>query len=1098
MTNSLSRWAAAILTGAALAAAPDPGLAAKAASNAASKADPKSKPGSAAPASPAPAAAQAPAASPAPVAAPAAGLATKPAPKPDSKQKASSTAVQDPDMTWQQLGDAFESTRLLDAAARLPKLQAIERSLVQVLKDDPDDERRMAVRFLSARLRWEQGDWVGAASGFRSAADAAEKTSFADDATFASIEALEASGRDAEAAKEWIKWEKRFPASSLLPAARLARAWNALRRGETGEAEELLNHLATDSPWIVTEQRYVLASALAHLMAGRETLALEVLGERPTSAPALYLRGLCLARLGQLLKAAAAWQEVAERWSQGPLAEHARLAKANTFLTARDYRSAAEEMARVAARVKDPAIKAEAELRAAGALFLATGSTDSVLTLLRGVVARHEGTDVAARAQFLVGEALVARQQYEPAIKEYNRVLTRYFQHKVAASSQYRVARCLDALGRRADATGSYQAVVSGYPLEPEAPAAAYLAGVGLLHRDLPRAAVPYFQIVLDRYARPNAEGAVVFARPEHQELVEAALCMLEWSWHRAGDMGQVAGATHLLLQKMPASRSPWRAWALVVDADALAAIGRYDEAQSTLERLAKEFPDHSVSASATQLLAWTYARQGQDSLAIATEERLLARWGATGDEAIVSGAFLDIAHARFNQKRYREAAGAYEDFLRRWPAHRQRATALYQAGLCYLRLDRAGDAVDRWEALVKDSASAAISERAWARAGDVYFQAEKFDAARRCYLGLLEHFGASPAAGLASLRLAQCEYNAGHDAAALEGFSATIQKFPGTPYAKEAQRGTELALYRLASSANGEAVLAQLVEQYPNSAFAADALLQIARRHYQAKRWSEAAEGFRQVVTRFPSYSSADQAQFLMADALAQSGAGAEARNAYDQFLSYFPDSDLKPTASFRLGLLQFEAKEFMRAAVAFTTALEDSASAEVRDPARYNLALCHRQLGDLVQARAELERYRQEFPAGAQAAEAVFQIADLDEAAGNLPAAASGFDQALNMKHGAALGAEIAFRLGRCREQLADVPGAIRAYQEARACTDRDEPFRLSALARLAALHESRKEYTRAIEAYRDIMKNSQDRELVVAAEERVEQLSASTRRR
>jgi TolA-binding protein len=1005
---------------------------------------------------------------------------------------------QDPALAWRELGVAFETARLTDDARRVAALQSVEQSAAQVLKAGADEERRMAARFLLARIRWERKDWAGALEGFQSAADAAGRGSYADDAAFAAIEAMEAAGRDAEAAKEWVKWEKRFPSSSLLPAARLARAWNALRRGETNEAEELLNHLATDTPWIAQEQRYILGSALAHLLAGRESLALSVVGERPTSAPALYLRGLCLARQGQLLRAAAAWQEVAERWSQGPLADHARLAKANTFLTARDYRSAAEEMARVAARVKDPQVKAEAELRAAGALFLASGATDSAVTALRIVIARHEHTDVAARAQFLVGEALMSRQQYESAIREYNRVLKSYFQHKVAASAQYRVARCLDALGRRADATGSYQAVVSGYPLEPEAPAAAYLAGVGLLQRGLPRAAVPYFQIVLDRYARSNAEGALVFARPEHQELVEAALCMLEWSWHRSGDMGQVAGAPHLLLQRMPASRSPWRAWALVIDADALAAIGRYDEAQSTLERLAKEFPDHSVAASATQLLAWTYARQGQDSLAIATEERLLARWGATGDEAIVSGAFLDIAHARFNQKRYREAAGAYEDFLRRWPAHPQRSSALYQAGLCYLRLDRAGDAVDRWESLVRDSASAAISERAWARAGDVYFQAEKFDEARRCYRGLLEHFGASPAAGLASLRLAQCEYNAGQDAAALEGFSATIQRFPGTPYAKEAQRGTELALYRLAASAKGDEVLARLVEQYPNSAFAADALLQLARRHYQASRWSEAAEGFRQVVTRFPSYSAADQAQFLMADALARSGASVEASAAYEQFLSYFPDSDLRATASFRLGLLQFEAKEFMRAAVAFTAALADSAPPEVRDPARYNLALCHRQLGDLVQTRAELERYREEFPAGTQAAAAVFQLADLAEAAGEVQAAATGFEQALNLKHSAALGAEIGFRLGRCREQLNDVPGAIRAYQEARACPDRDEAFRLSALARLAALHESRREYTRAIEAYRDIMKHSKDRELVVAAEDRVEQLSASTRRR
>src|SRR2546428_29015 len=80
----------------------------------------------------------------------------------------------------------------------------------------------------------------------------------------------------------------------------------------------------------------------------------------------------------------------------------------------------------------------------------------------------------------------------------------------------------------RADATGSYEAVVRGYPLEPEAPAAAYLAGVGLLAQNRPLAAAPYFQLVLDRYAgRSDPNGLVVFASPEHQELVEAALCLL-------------------------------------------------------------------------------------------------------------------------------------------------------------------------------------------------------------------------------------------------------------------------------------------------------------------------------------------------------------------------------------------------------------------------------------------------------------------------------------------------------------------------------------------------------------------------------------------
>ena len=278
----------------------------------------------------------------------------------------------------------------------------------------------------------------------------------------------------------------------------------------------------------------------------------------------------------------------------------------------------------------DGNVRAEAELRGAGAVFLA-GQTDSALVLLRGVVQKYDGTEVAARAQFLVGEGLVSQGQFEPAIVEYNRVLTRYFQHRVAASAQYRVARCLDALGRRADATGSYQAVVSGYPLEPEAPAAAYLAGVGLLQQNRPRVAAPFFQIVLDRYARHDAKGQVVFARPEHAELVDAALCMLEYAYHVSGDLGQLSGAPHLLLGQLPPSHSTWRAQALLIDADASAAQGRYAEAEATLERLAHDFPDHPVGASAGKLLAWTYSREGR--AAASRPRRLLARWGTGGQD---------------------------------------------------------------------------------------------------------------------------------------------------------------------------------------------------------------------------------------------------------------------------------------------------------------------------------------------------------------------------------------------------------------------------------------------------------------------------------
>ena len=73
------------------------------------------------------------------------------------------------------------------------------------------------------------------------------------------------------------------------------------------------------------------------------------------------------------------------------------------------------------------------------------------------------GGDVGARAQFLLGELKVTDGDHEAAILEYNRVLTSFFDHSVAASAQYRLGRCFDALDRPHDATSAYQA--EGVPL---------------------------------------------------------------------------------------------------------------------------------------------------------------------------------------------------------------------------------------------------------------------------------------------------------------------------------------------------------------------------------------------------------------------------------------------------------------------------------------------------------------------------------------------------------------------------------------------------------------------------------------------------------
>ncbi len=954
------------------------------------------------------------------------------------------------------------------------------------------EDRRATVELLRGELFLEWNDPRQAEKAFGRAVRDDDGGDLTAAAEFGRIRSWEVAGDDERAAKQWREWLEDHGDDALAPDAELALAWNHLRRDETAAAATTLADARDRSSWLAADPRFLLLSAVVSYLQGDVAGALAVLQPVPDSAAVVYLRGLCQAQAGEILTAAASYQNVAARYPESPLRDHALLAKANLFLSSDAPSSAAEEFERLSGVARDDAVRHEADLRHAASVLLA-GDVEAAVPKLRAVVDGHPGTDVAARAQFLLGEAMVMLDRHDEAVIEYNRVLAAYFEESVAASAQYRLGRCFDALGRPADAVSAYQAVVTGYPLEPEAPAAAYLAGVGLLAAGRAAAAAPYFQLVLDRYGpADNDDRAVVFARPEHQELVEASLCLLELAYHRTGDLGRLSGAPHVMLQRMPPSRSPWRAHALLIDADGLAAQGRHDEARAQLEQLFTEYPDHPALVPAQQLLAWTYAQQGESDRAIAATEDLLASAVDAHDPALAT-ARLNLAHLRFNQQRYQDAAGAYEIFLAHRPEHPQAPLAMYQSGLCYERLDRAGDAVDRWEALVASQPSAEISERAWARAGDLYFRTGHYDDAKRCYDGLLANFNDGTGSALSQLRIAQCDFNAGRDTLALAGYAAVLEQHASSPVARDAERGLEQTLYRLGQGDGGVEALQQLVERYPNSTFAADAQFEIARRLYEEQRFPEAAVEFRRVVSRFPGYATADRAQYLMADAHLQAGETARAREAYQQFLLFFGQSDLRAPVALQLGGLCFEAGDYMQAAVQYTDVMAQDPLPETAAPALYNLALCRRLLGDDAQALADLLAYRERFGADERAAEVAYQIGDLRALTGEHEAAIAEWRAALAAAPHAGLATEIQFRIGDSFEQQQQVADALKWYARAAVCDRRDDPFRLSAVARSAMLLESAESYVEALAAYRDLAANASDPELTAAASGRAAELAA-----
>jgi TolA-binding protein len=990
------------------------------------------------------------------------------------------------------LGMSLEAARHLPAAERVAALAALDARLEVLLDGDIDDNRKAAAMFLAGEIRFAAGRYDEASKAFREAEKEAKEGPLADDAGLGAIQSLEAAGHGAGVEKEWAKWFHTYGRSSAASDALIARAWSAIHNDSLGLATASLAEAKTRFPWVERDPRAALATSTVAFLEGRYADVTVQPSGSPLDAACVYLRALTEEALKRPLQAAAKYQEVVDRYDDGRLRDVAMLSKANVFLKSSSYKSAAEEFDGVASRAHDPAVVAEARLRHAAAVYL-SGDTDTGTQKLRAVTAAYEGTAVAARAQAVLGEALFQAKRYDEAIVEFNQVLTRYFQHGLASLAQYRVGRCLDAMNRRPEAAGAYQAVVAGYPTSREAPAAAYLAGTGLLAQNKPQAAVPYFRLVLDRYARDTGEGTIEFATPERQELVEAALCLLELSYHRAGNLGLLSGMPHLMLQRMPPSKSPWRANAILIDADALAAQGRHAEAQTMLQQVIADFATNPVAVPAYRLLAWSYAQEGKLDLAMQAQDRMLARYGAAGNANDLSSAYLNRAHIFFNEKNYKEAARGYETFLAEFPDHPDRAQALYQAGMCYQRLGQNGDAVDRWASLTAIDSTSALAEKAWSRAGDVYFTSGHYKEAKLCYQGLVAHFGESRGAAVGLLRIAQCHYNTSDYAGAVEAYSQVMTRFPDHAVTADAKKGIEQALYQLGQRKDGEATLAELVERFPTSAFAADAQFEIALRRYQAKDYEAAAEAFRRVVSQFPSYSAADRAHYLMADALSHAGRAEEARMAFEQFVTFFPRSQYKATVQLQLGAARFAEGDYMRAAVDFTAVLADSVTREVASAAQYNLALCHRMLGETDKAQAMLEAYRKGNPGDERASEVAHQLGAIHEEAGRYAEAEKEYGRALQSKIDAALVVELNYRVGLCREKLGDEKGALAAYTRAVAHPQKADAYRLSALARSAALYESRKDYPKALAAYRDLIKNATDPELVVAARERANELQS-----
>jgi TolA-binding protein len=975
-----------------------------------------------------------------------------------------------------------------------------------------------AVEFLAAEMNYRMGLFSKAEDKYNQATREYRDTPYEDDAAFARIAALEAAGCDHQASQNWKKWYREYNSSSLVPDARLAEVWNAIRRGKGPEAGILLDKLVSDFPWMGDDSRVSLASSVIFYIGGQFTSALTVLdgGKGPignslltgpldgmntaltgplggmnTAAYVPYMRALCLLELGDEFAAVSQLSVLLSNFPDSPLSGYAWYIKGGIFGSEKDYSRAAQCFGRLAGETSREDIRNEAELMEAVSVLLSSREEESC-ELLENFVSKRPDKPLAAKAQFMLGEAMWRHSRYREAIVEFNRYLSEHFDHYLASAALYRVGRCFDALGQEKEALSTYRTIVSGYPLSSTAPAAAYLAGVNMIRMKHFMKAAACFQVVLDDYSDHMGNGRFVFDTGEMKELIDASLCLMAYCYYQEGDVGQLTGTIHNMIGRMRPSDSIWRAYAMLIDSHALAARGHYQKCRLSLERIASDFPDHPVGIAANRLNAWVYSEQGDVGKAIEIERNVMSRYMAMGDREGLGSSLLSLARLHFNIREYEQAVDKFQNFLKQYPEHENNLEARYETGICYLRMGRAGDAVDMWNSVVDTSPGSNVAERAWIRAGDIYFQARRFDQAKRCYRGLLENFPESDAEAMGMLRIAQCDYNEGNSHQALEGFRRVARDFTGSDAYGQAVRGIERSLYFIGVEQDSVRMLTELVEKYPRSSLAPDAQFKVGMKLYQREEYAAAAEAFKKVLDDFPEYSEAGRVFLHMADSYLHAGDREKARCAYRDVTDYFPESECASEAQLNLATMLYEDGKYSTAIAGFDRVLAGEPADDIYMAALYNLAMCHKIIGEPDRARTLLETYRENQGEGdARSAMVAYRLGNIYRQQGEIARAAREFERALSEGPPGELRLEILYRFGMCMEKLGDPEEAIAAYRKSFQSDEKKNYFRLSAVARFASLFESKGDYRSAIRAYRDIIKHAQNKEVVLAARQEVSRL-------
>ena len=720
----------------------------------------------------------------------------------------------------------------------------------------------------------------------------------------------------------------------------------------------------------------------------------------PRQRDAAFMLGRCYQQEKQYEPALAAYDRVIELTAapeQSKLRAETYFHQAECAYQLKNYENAARAYAAsLKTSTADADLAARAQYWLGDSLYRA-GHTDEALREYRKVIDMAPTHQLAPWSLYAVGMLELNRGQYAPAITALERVQTQF--PEVIDAGEIKLDCGLAYAGRAgqgkdADDVKHADALLSAVAADDKAAAASRqeaaraLAQMYMDVQQYPRAATAYAQVLA--LLPPDSAGAV----DAHLQRGHALYNNGQFSEACA----EYARVAENKIAPAPARTACyWLGNSWFQQAQKTHQAAAAQAAVSALTRfLADAPPDAPQAPRATLLLALSYedlaAQAGGTSAragAVAAYKDLLAKWPASREAGQAHAGIMRLS-ATMTSAELEQVAGSLPDGAAAWNVALQLAREQYLAG-------KYPEAIATAQKVLEGKPDAELSGGAHFLIGACYQRLDRPAEAIPHYKLVLGH---------ATGDLLLC---------ARRGLTRAYLDTRQFPEARESAR----ALGTLPVAETEPAAAAS--EQ-------AERLTLLAEACVGAQQYPEALDAYARIGRDFPGTAQAPYALMGIAWIAETRKDQPAAIAAYRDMLAKFPAHKLAADAAFRLGMALNEQKDFTQAIAALKMVPN---TYPLADQAAYTLAWAYQDAGQPAEANAQFARLAEQFPKSELAGDSLFRIGEYWFAQKNYPEAARAYGRALEALGATGkLGPLAAYKLGVSALNAGDAPGAAEAF--------------------------------------------------------------------